>query len=208
MSQINPIQINPNYKITFGEAVARFWKGYFKFSGRATRSEFWWAVLFHVLGSVVVWIVSAVVLASGTTQSYSYYGGSVSDEARVLSSAIPIIWAVVTFFPGLSLYVRRLHDSGESGYLLFQLLIPIFNLFTIWCIFFRDSDKGRNQYGDSEKYLYVPMTKEVISEKAPESAGTSIPSIRDTTKFCPHCGNKIQRESAFCPHCGGKQPSA
>lgn len=196
------IKINPNYKITFGKAIARFWRGYFKFSGRATRGEFGWALLFYVLGSAVVGIASVVVLAVGMSAF-----GYITEGVFVLSQAIPIVWVAATFFPWLSLCVRRTHDFGCSIFwVLFGLLIPIFNLIVIWDIISHDSDHGKNEYGDSEKYPEIPRTREAASEKRPENAGTPAPAAASAVKFCPHCGNKIQRESAFCPRCGGKQP--
>lgn len=84
-------------KVGFGEAIKLFFTNYANFSGRSTASEYWWAYLFNM-------IVSAVV------------------------SAIPIVGVIVAlalFIPGLSLTVRRLHDTGKSGSYIFMSLIPL-----------------------------------------------------------------------------------
>ncbi len=199
------IPINPNYKISFGKAIARFWTGYFKFSGRATRAEFLFAGLFYVICSI------AVGPATGGI------GG--------------VVWEVATVFPWTALWVRRLHDIGQSGWVLFWhmflglvcvvtgaiatvatheiFFLLFFCVFAFCCFFayvifiaiFKDSQKGKNKFGDSEKYPEEP-----VPAKTAEKAEPPIPATNSATKFCPHCGNKVPQGSSFCPQCGGKQP--
>ncbi|MBQ6704608.1 MAG: DUF805 domain-containing protein [Opitutales bacterium] len=141
------------YQMTFGEAITRFWTRAFQVSGRATRSEFWFAQLFIALVSVVITVF--------------------------LPPVIPIC-KLVMFVPHVTLTCRRLHDSGMSGTIVFVswALVPVAGLsFTVFpllgilflalvvslkfiilfAIFF-DSTKGRNKYGESEKY---PSTIEI-----------------------------------------------
>ena len=224
------ISRNPNYKITFLDAVVRYWKGYFKFSGRATRAEFLYATLFLVICTLVVCIVSAVVLVSGkTTVEYGYYSYSRPTEAALLlSRGINITWALATFFPSLALWCRRFHDFGAGGLLVvvwqlasisaivpefyFVLFGPefYFALLGISLVFgvcffliaaIRDSQKGKNKFGDSEKY-----PEESVPAKIDEETTADVPNAEDAAKFCPHCGNKVAEGFAFCPYCGGKQP--
>jgi uncharacterized membrane protein YhaH (DUF805 family) len=60
-------------------------------------------------------------------------------------------YMLFVFLPGLSVQVRRLHDTGRSGWYLFVVLIPIIGAF-IWLYFLiQDSMPGENQYGPNPK---------------------------------------------------------
>lgn len=115
-------------QLTFGEAVKKtLTENYCNFSGRASRSEFWWFQLFLL-------IVSSV--ASGL--SYAISGND------VLSYIINLIF----FLPGLGLSVRRLHDTGKSGWLyLLNLVICIGSIILI-VFYAKESDMFTNEYGD------------------------------------------------------------
>jgi uncharacterized membrane protein YhaH (DUF805 family) len=93
----------PWYGINFGKAIERFFKKYVVFSGRASKSEFWWAQLFLVLVAI------AFSFLSGLTNKNSFI--------EFLSTA----WSIAVFIPGLAVAVRRLHDANKPGAL---LLIP------------------------------------------------------------------------------------
>lgn len=83
---------------TIGQAVARFWKKYATFSGRASRSEYWWWYL-------VALIVNAVL--SGLSQ----LDGPAGSTFSVLSG----VWGLAILIPTLALLWRRLHDTNRSG---------------------------------------------------------------------------------------------
>lgn len=83
--------------VGFGQAIKNFFANYATFSGRASLSEYWWVVLFQLLVGVVL----------------SLLGG------------VPgVLWGLATIIPGLSVSVRRLHDTGRSGASLLFALIP------------------------------------------------------------------------------------
>ncbi len=86
--------------ISFGDAVSRFFKKYATFSGRASRSEFWWVVLFCFIVGFVLNIIVRFAPA------ISFLTG---------------IWSLAILVPMIALYVRRLHDSNKSGAL---VLLP------------------------------------------------------------------------------------
>lgn len=76
-----------------------------------------------------------------------------------LMTLIPIvgwfIWPLVAFLPSLAVTVRRLHDTGKSGWLLLLFLIPFVNfiLMIVFFIFYcMDSHPGDNEYGPNPKY--------------------------------------------------------
>ncbi|RUL98062.1 DUF805 domain-containing protein [Rhizobium chutanense] len=85
----------------FGQAIGSFFKNYVNFSGRASRSEFWYSALFASLVAVALYIVDR----SGTLR---------------------LIWSLATFLPGIAVAARRLHDVNRSGWWqLIGLLFPI-----------------------------------------------------------------------------------
>ena len=103
----------PLYGASFGQAVSRFFKKYGTFSGRASRSEYWWVYLFTFLvGLVVVGAVTAFVYATGTPRA----DGSIEySSAGVAVTLVGVVIALALIIPQISLTVRRLHDANFSG---------------------------------------------------------------------------------------------
>ena len=73
--------------MNFPTAVKSGFSNYANFKGRASRSEFWWFVLFSQL------IQTVAQQVSGSTATIAWFA---------------------LLIPGLSVHVRRLHDSGRS----------------------------------------------------------------------------------------------
>ena len=105
----------------FSTAVSTCLSKYATFSGRATRSEFWWFYLFTLLLS---WFAQMAV------------GVSIAG-----------VVSLVLFLPLLAATVRRLHDIGRTGWwiLIAFTLIGIIVLI-VW--YASDSEKAANQYGE------------------------------------------------------------
>jgi uncharacterized membrane protein YhaH (DUF805 family) len=97
-------------------AVKRFFKKYATFSGRASRSEYWW----WTLVSVGVSIILNILISAGSTT----IDGTTAGPAARLGTFLLVIWGLGTIVPSLALTVRRLHDSNKSGWLLLLGLIP------------------------------------------------------------------------------------
>jgi uncharacterized membrane protein YhaH (DUF805 family) len=117
-SQAPPLEL-PYYGISFGGAIARGFKKYATFTGRASRSEYWWWALFTF---VVYLVLGLITFAIGTATSRD--GGRTPGLL-----AIPLIIVFAVFFlgiivPTLALTVRRLHDAGYSGLFALLLLLP------------------------------------------------------------------------------------
>lgn len=114
-------------QLTFAEAVQRGFQNYCNFSGRASRSEYWWFALFAFLAGCVA----------------QFFGGIFSHSmAAVLSS----ITSLVLFLPNLGLLFRRLHDTNHSGWWWLIAFTGIgCILLLIWCV--QDSQPYENRYG-------------------------------------------------------------
>jgi uncharacterized membrane protein YhaH (DUF805 family) len=108
---------------------------YTNFSGRARRSEYWWFTLTSVIVSVVLNIV-----------------GSVSDGMNAVAGLVLVVYSLGTLIPSLAVAVRRLHDTGRSGWMLLLALIPLVGAIILIVFAVSDSAKGSNKYGASPKY--------------------------------------------------------
>ena len=115
---------------------------YSSFKGRASRSEYWYFVLFYYL---VVLAVSLVVCI--LSMLCSNYDSEVQGVIIVVPS---LIVGIGLFFPMISVLVRRLHDTGRSGGWVVLLFIPVINSFVSLIIFVfccLPSMKRYNEYG-------------------------------------------------------------
>ncbi len=83
-----------------GTSIKVCFQKYAVFSGRASRSEFWWFALFCFIGGIVTAVVDTMILG----YSSESYGPT------------NIIFTVVTFLPGIAVGARRLHDINKSGW--------------------------------------------------------------------------------------------
>ncbi|CQD14122.1 DUF805 domain-containing protein [Mycolicibacterium senegalense] len=100
----------PLYGATFGQAVTRFFRSYARFSGRASRSEYWWVQL--AVAAVAIFCVAIVAVA-----------GDPSALGRL--SLVPVaVFVLVCVIPSWALLVRRLHDADLSGWMCLLLLLP------------------------------------------------------------------------------------
>lgn len=115
--------------MTFTEAIKTCLKEkYATFSGRATRSEYWYLVLFgYLLGFGITILGLACQMLEVTT-------------------IISAILALIFFIPGLAVCIRRLHDTGRSGWWYLLILVPYIGAFTLLIMFCMPSD-GDNKYG-------------------------------------------------------------
>lgn len=121
--------IRPMYQrqVSFGQAVSlALGKNYCQFSGRSSRSEYWWFVLFQFI------ISSILSLFTDSDSAFGYIVAGVVNLALLL--------------PGLGLCVRRMHDIGKSGWWILINFIPLVGniIFIVWAC--RDSESD-NEYG-------------------------------------------------------------
>ena len=136
--------------VGFGQAVKLGFQNYCKFTGRARRSEFFYFLLADYIGMIFLFIIFTVPFEDDDP-----YDDHNNDDYTFLIF-IPLLYMCVTFFPMLSLMVRRLHDIGYSGLFVLVGIIPFgcFFLLYLWCI---DSEETLNAYGPSPKYI-MPTT--------------------------------------------------
>tara|TARA_A100001037_G_scaffold103161_1_gene93850 strand:+ start:162 stop:566 length:405 start_codon:yes stop_codon:yes gene_type:complete len=110
---------------------------YVNFSGRASRSEYWWFFLFSFLSAILAMILDGLtgieLIDAGAGVSYGPFY---------------ILTAMGFFLPSLSLMVRRLHDSGRSGWWYFIALVPCVGFIILIVFLIMDGEPHPNAYGE------------------------------------------------------------
>ena len=140
--------------MTFGESInVCLRKKYASFSGRATRSEFWWFTLFIAIVNFVINFVGTIatgasLAATFNPDSLSELGGGLLGSVGVIIFAIIgiIVW-LYFLLPSLSVTVRRLHDTGRSGWWWWISLIPLVGPIILFVFMLLASEPNDNEYG-------------------------------------------------------------
>jgi uncharacterized membrane protein YhaH (DUF805 family) len=115
-------------------------KKYAVFSGRARRAEYWMFQLFNLLIVFGLSIVDAILGSSGAAGGIGVLAG---------------LYIVAIIIPSIAVSVRRLHDTGRSGWWLLIALIP-FGGIVLLIFYVLDSQPGPNQYGPNPKEEVAP----------------------------------------------------
>ena len=122
-------------QLTFREALVKVLSNnYCNFSGRASRSEFWWFTLFtSILGCIC--------------NLFDFYSTTLG---YALASGV----SLALLLPCLGLSWRRMHDIGKRGGWIFINLIPAIGwiIFLILCA--QASQPGPNRFGEEPNMVY------------------------------------------------------
>lgn len=132
---------------------------YATFTGRARRKEYWMFTLIHLIICFAI-TIPAVILASNG-----------DEELGGIFIILLMLYILATFIPSLAVTVRRLHDTGRSGWWILLNFIPVVNTIgSIVMIIFmcmdsqpgndQDSTTGNNKYGVNPKLNKKPETIE------------------------------------------------
>ncbi|GAA1848709.1 DUF805 domain-containing protein [Microlunatus capsulatus] len=104
----------PQHDATPRQAAERFFRKYADFSGRATRSEYWWWTLIASVISAVLQVGGTLALGGTLLPGLD---GTLPDLRTFLVPLIPsLVWSLAVLVPGIALTVRRLHDGNRSGW--------------------------------------------------------------------------------------------
>lgn len=106
----------------FWESVRICFRKYFDFKGRARRSEYWWYFLFSVM-AILIWTLLGTLLAAlpiGMAVKHISGSETAGLTTMVVVLAVPILFLIL---PSFSVQVRRLHDTGRSGWWLTASII-------------------------------------------------------------------------------------
>ncbi len=115
----------------FATAVQTCFRKYIVFSGRAQRSEYWYWVLFMILANIAISFLEAVINDMAT------------GNAGLLNAA----FSIATLLPGVSVVVRRLHDTNRSGWWYWIVLVPIVGIIILLVWLATKGSDGPNDFG-------------------------------------------------------------
>ena len=74
-------------------------------------------------------------------------------------SILLVIYVFAVFIPGIAVYVRRLHDTGRSGWWFLIILVP-FGVFVLLVFLVEDSQADENKYGPNPKEEKISLPEE------------------------------------------------
>lgn len=127
------------YQVPFGDAVKRALNNYCCFTGRASRSEYWWFYLFNWIVSWVIGLLTWII--PGDTGIYIAY-------------SLMTLWGLAMLLPSLGLLFRRLHDTGRSGWNWLWIWFPFVGWIILLVFLCQDSQMEENQYGPVPNMRY------------------------------------------------------
>ena len=122
-------------------------KKYAVFSGRARRQEYWMFVLSNVIIVLFLSIIDGIA-------------GSDSESSR---NTLTTLYGLTVLLPSLAVGVRRLHDTGRSGWWMLVGLIPIIGAIVLLIFIIQDSQLMDNQYGPNPKIEITPYQRYSVS---------------------------------------------
>ena len=136
--------------MSFGQAIAHCFKNYATFSGRASRSEYWFFFLFNMLVVALPAGIGAGLVVGGTTTTTTVDGSTSEMGVVGVFGLIVILFAILVsiglVIPNLAVGCRRLHDRGTSGWLQLRQLVPCGSI--VLLVFWLLPSQGVNAYGE------------------------------------------------------------
>jgi len=111
-------------------------KKYAVFNERARRKEYWFFFLFNVIISIALTFIDEATGSFDAKSGMGLLGG---------------IYGLALLIPSIAVAVRRLHDTGRSGWWLFIVVIPLIGVIVLLVFLAQDSKPGKNQYGPNPK---------------------------------------------------------
>tara|TARA_R110001583_G_scaffold18738_8_gene74243 strand:+ start:217 stop:588 length:372 start_codon:yes stop_codon:yes gene_type:complete len=107
-------------------------KKYAVFSGRASRQEYWMFFLFNILIAFAIGFVEGLVGSPGVVSG---------------------LYVLALLLPGIAIAVRRLHDTGRSGWWLLIGFIPLVGPIVLLVFFVQGSTQEENKFDESSKAI-------------------------------------------------------
>lgn len=153
-------------------------RDYAVFEGRATRPEFW---VFFLVNAVV----STLLLQIDVRFGWLVLGGGFG----YLSG----LFVLATLVPTVAVGVRRLHDTGQTGFLMLLPVIPLLGWIILAVMLARDSQRGDNEFGlDSRLRRAVEL---------PDDGGPRHAERKGRLCVCPSCGRTNPHGLQQCQWC-------
>ena len=113
-------------------------KKYATFSGRSRRKEYWYCFLFNLLISMLLSFVDALTGGFDPATGYGLFSS---------------IYGLALLIPAIAVSVRRLHDTGRTGWWFLIVLVPLVGALVLLYFMASNGDSGTNKYGNDPKAL-------------------------------------------------------
>jgi len=110
-------------------------KKYMVFNGRASRSEYWYFMLFYQIITIVLSIINQLIIQTE------------NSTLIIISSLIVLAYILGFLLPALGVTIRRLHDINKSGWWMLVSIIPIIGFLILIYFLVQKGTDGENQYG-------------------------------------------------------------
>ena len=129
-------------------------KNYFKrlFEGRINRKNLLFGILASFALTILIMIITFIFFQTDT--------GELTDGGSLVVFLTYALWSIY----GYSLYVKRLHDLGKSGYQALLLFVPLLNFIFVLYLFFAQGEIGENKFGKRPSNRSLSL-KELFSLK-------------------------------------------
>ena len=117
---------------------------YADFSGRSTRPQYWW---FALVNTIIFVIGEGVFL--GRMENVGALRNNINSGSGAMSivAGILLVYAMAALIPSLALSVRRLHDTGRSGWWLFIQFVPLIGPLWLLVLLCLPSEPRVNRFG-------------------------------------------------------------
>ena len=102
---------------------------YATFSGRASRPEYWYFILFCTIASLIAMVLDAAI------------------AGRTGFSPISLIVNIGLFLPTWAVFFRRLHDTDRSGWWWLLALVPLVGVIVLIVFLSQRGTEGPNRFG-------------------------------------------------------------
>ncbi|MCB1171245.1 MAG: DUF805 domain-containing protein [Leptospiraceae bacterium] len=112
-------------------------KQYVDFNGRARRKEYWMFYLFNMIFSVVAATLDnmlGLTFVEGVPYGFLY-----------------LAYILAVMLPALGVTIRRLHDTGKSGWMFLVVFIPLAGPIWLLVLMVLEGTQGDNEYGPDPK---------------------------------------------------------
>lgn len=152
-------QIEPDLGL-WGYFLRAYTSKFASFSGRARRKEYWGVALFNFIiyavlyGLIIAGIASIGVTGYNATDVQQLLAAMGQSPLILVGGGLLILWSLVSILPGLGLMVRRMHDLGQTGWIIAGLvvlsIIPYIGFIgslALLVIGFIKGQPGENKYG-------------------------------------------------------------
>ena len=128
--------------MTFSESIKTCLSKFVTWEGRASRSEYWYFILFAVICYVAASIIDRIL---GT--SFSMTNPATGEPQSLGYGYVYVLTALALLLPSLAVLVRRLHDTNRSGWWYWIILIPLVGAILVLVWFCTRGTVGNNEYG-------------------------------------------------------------